>query len=208
MNDLNNKFENEASEKYNCFSQKIYKFGFFGMLFASVCVAVLYGNVSFSENIFANTGVPGSDSDPLVSKSYVDQQIEKYLGEIESQVVESASISLSDRTDIVNDVVSQIQDTYAYDGNTISATAYVPVKVSKGETIVGGEGTEMILRSGNANANCPGEDAIVDITTGLELWNDKSIERNHMILIPREDGRGVKVTETAWFMIKGKYTIK
>lgn len=201
---------NDNFEKYKDISNKIYKFGFFGMLFISVCGVMLLGKGIVSEkmstNIFANASAPGSDTDPLVSKSYVDQQIAKYLGEIEN-----LPVSTSNKNDIVNSVVAEINNTYVFDGtsmNESNAIMYVPVQVASGKIIEGGEGAEIILRSGNATAYCPGEDAIVDVTTGLELWNNRDIERNHLILIPRKDGRGVKVTEEAWFMIKGAYTIK
>lgn len=124
----------------------------------------------------------GSSSDPLVSKSYVDDQIQSVLAKINSS-----------------------------SGNTSTVTGgatFTPVEVATGKTIIGGEGTEIILRSGNAQVVLNGNDTITDATTGQALSEGKVLTTNHLTIIPRGDGRGYKVTHNAWFLVKGSYTIK
>lgn len=124
----------------------------------------------------------GSSSDPLVSKSYVDDQIQSVLAKINSS-----------------------------SGNTSTVTGgatFAPVEVATGKTIIGGEGTEIILRSGNAQVVLNGNDTITDATTGQALSEGKVLTTNHLTIIPRGDGRGYKVTHNAWFLVKGSYTIK
>lgn len=124
----------------------------------------------------------GSQSDPLVSKSYVDDKIEQVLAKIGSG---SSS------------------------GTTESASAvFTPVSVAVGKTIIGDEGTEMILRAGKASVVISGSEGITDATTGQALYNGHKTTLNHLTIIPRNDGRGFKVTEAAWFLVKGGYTIK
>lgn len=123
----------------------------------------------------------GSSSDPLVSKSYVDDQIQAVLEKINS----------------------------SNSGNTGSAgDTFTPVEIKTGGTIIGGEGTEMILRAGNAQVVLNGNDTITDATTGQALTEGKELTLNHLTIIPRGDGRGYKVTHNAWFLVKGSYTIK
>ena len=121
----------------------------------------------------------GSEADPLVSKSYVDDKINQVMNMVGS---DSSSVSVGG--------------------------SYVPVSVGVGKTIIGGEGTEMILRAGKGDIVISGKEGIVDATTGQALYNGHKAALNHIMIIPRNDGRGVKVTEAAWFLVKGSYNIK
>ena len=129
-------------------------------------------------------GAAGTQDDPLVSKSYVDDTINQVL-----EIVNGGSVSA--------------------DGSIAPAgTSYQPVYVSVGQIIIGGEGTELILRSGKGNIYIEGVDGLVDSTTGKNLTTGDVATTNHMMIVPRDDGRGVKVTEAAWFLVKGDYMIK
>lgn len=131
--------------------------------------------------VFANQA--GSEADPLVTKSYVDDKINKALETINSS---------SGNTDNVN----------------INTISYTPVYATVGQTIYGKEGTEIILRSGKGIAVVPTAEGISNITTGQDLKNNASVGKNHLLITPRDDGRGIKVTENAWFLVKGDYSIK
>jgi len=84
---------------------------------------------------------------------------------------------------------------------------FTPVFVSAGNIVLAAEGTEIILRSGTATAHVPGPDGIVNITSGQDMPHGAAISRNNLLIIPREDGRGIAATTDAWFIIKGGYTI-
>ena len=129
-------------------------------------------------------GAAGTQDDPLVSKSYVDDKINQVL-----EIVNGGSVS--------------VDGTIAPAGGS-----YQPVYASVGQVVLGGEGTEIILRSGKANIYIEGVDGLVDATTGKNLTTGDVATSNHIMIVPRDDGRGVKVTEAAWFLIKGDYTIK
>lgn len=131
-------------------------------------------------SVYAATA--GSEADPLVSKSYVDDKI--------NQVI--SMINTGSSTTVVD---------------SSSADTYVPVSAAVGQTVTGGEGTEIILRAGKGNVIINGVDGIVDATTGGDLKNGAAVTKNHIMIVPRADGRGIKVTEAAWFLIKGDYSI-
>ncbi len=122
----------------------------------------------------------GTEDNPLVTKSYVDEKITEL----------KALISTGDSTAAP---VSQ-------------GSSYEPVYVSVGQTIYGGEGTELILRAGKGNVVISGADGIVDASTGTDLKGG-AVTKNHILIVPRDDNRGVKVTEAAWFLVKGDYRI-
>lgn len=149
--------------------------------------------------IFASVAVfasqAGGENDPVVTKSYVNDQINNVLK-------------------IINDTIGGTKDTPSTEETpdaeapTTEVTAYIPVLVEVGQSIYGKEGTEMILRSGKGTAIVPGEEGIVNITKGIDIKNNGIINKNEMLIIPRDDSRGVKVTEKAWFLVKGEYEIK
>ena len=128
---------------------------------------------------------PGSPEDPVVTRSYVDYQINQLL----------ELIMGTNGGTISSGIVSQ-------------DARYTPVQAFEGDVIIGHEGTEIILRSGTASAVVPGENGITNATAGQELFNNAVIERNNLIIIPRQDGRGVRITaEESWFLIRGGYDI-
>ncbi|MDE6357606.1 MAG: hypothetical protein K2L15_03345 [Eubacteriales bacterium] len=131
--------------------------------------------------VFGNQA--GGQTDPLVTKSYVDEKINKTLETINNN---SGSTS----------------------GVNINATSYTPVYATVGQTLYGKEGTEIILRSGKGTAVVPTAEGIANITTGQDLKNNTFVGKNHLLITPRDDGRGIKVTENAWFLVKGDYIIK
>lgn len=131
--------------------------------------------------VFANQA--GGADDPLVTKSYVDDKINKALEKLNLNQQEGTNVN-------------------------INALSYTPVMVTVGQTIYGKEGTEIILRSGKGTAVVPTREGIANITTGQDLKNGAFIGRNHLLITPRDDGRGIKVTENAWFLVKGDYSIK
>lgn len=145
-------------------------------------VAVLTTGISFA--------TAGGSDDPLVAKSYVDDKINQVL-------------------EVINTTVGKDNQTNQNTSQTVLPdTSFKPVLVEVGQTIYGKEGTELILRSGKGNAVVPGAEGIANLTNGLEVKNKNTINKNQLLIIPRDDGRGVKVTEKAWFLVKGGYEIK
>ncbi|NLT47887.1 MAG: hypothetical protein GXX92_05675 [Clostridiales bacterium] len=93
-------------------------------------------------------------------------------------------------------------------GGQASASVFQPVFVEKGKNLIGGEGTELILRSGGALAIAKGQDGLSDVTEGKDLAGTLAVTRNHLLLIPRADGRGIYAATDIWVMVKGTYTIE
>lgn len=162
-----------------------------------LATCILAGGTVFAATI-------GSESDPLVSKSYVDSKIEQVLTLINGNG--TGSSSGVDVDALAKQVLAKINEG-DITGGSVAAEGYVPVSVAVGQTIYGGEGTEFILRAGKGNISVSGVDGIADITTGEELLNGSRAVKNHLMIVPRDDGRGIEVTEAAWFLVKGSYEI-
>lgn len=110
---------------------------------------------------WAAPGAPGTDTDPLVTKSYVDQ--------------------------------------YAL---------WQVVNLKAGQKLMAGAGTELILRAGSANAVTSPGGGLSDVTAGKDLSGGVALVANHLVIVPRADGRGVAAVTDAVFLVRGAYTIQ
>lgn len=172
-----------------------------------ICVIVC---IALAITVFA--AQVGSAEDPLVSKSYVDDKISQVLEVLgNNSNSSSASISQEERDKLKAEIIAELgasKEDLTGGSVPVENNSYVPVYVKVGQTILGGEGTEMILRSGKAEIYITGVAGIVNATTGKEMTNGSKASWNNIMIIPRNDGRGFKVTEAAWFLVKGDYEIK
>lgn len=126
----------------------------------------------------------GGESDPIVTKSYVDSLINELKA---SQGTSSSTVT----------------------GDGAGET-YQIVHLAANTRIIGGESTEMILRSGEATVWTDNEkgNGISDLTAGKDLTIGTKVQANHLILIPRADGRGISVWTDSYVMVKGKFSTR
>ncbi len=103
---------------------------------------------------------PGSDQDPVVTRSYVDQY-----------------------------------------------TTLQVVSLTAGQQLVADAGAEIILRAGKATA-VASSGGVADLTAGKDLKSGEVIVANHLLLIPRSDGRGLKAGTDLVLIIRGTFIIK
>ena len=79
---------------------------------------------------------------------------------------------------------------------------------SAGDIIIGDKGSELILRSGIATVVDNTGGGIADVTSGIDIIKGVSVPQNHLLIIPRDDGRGVKAeNNNVVLLIRGTYTI-
>lgn len=164
------------------------------MVLGAVTVLALFGAVSS-----ATSGEPGTSTDPLVTKSYV----EKRLAEINT--------TLNDKLTSLTARVSKLEAGTGTGGSTGSTVpgappAFVVVELKAGDTVTFGENTQVILRGGSATA-IAGVNDLPDVTGGNGLSMGQKIPLNHLIIIPKNDGRGMSIKERTWLMISGQYTV-
>lgn len=90
--------------------------------------------------------------------------------------------------------------------NLSDGTVWQVVKVDPGIKVLASDTGEFVLRSGTARViGNEFNEGISDLTSGSEVKNGDLVSKNHHLLIPRGDGRGI-VTETVCYIIyKGLY---
>ncbi len=126
------------------------------MIFAVVCALI---------TVVVYAAQPGTQEDPLVTKSYLEN------------------------------VMAQ-------------ETKFKVVEVPAGKKVICSAGTEMILRMGTCSVVGTQKGGVSDVTMGYDLADGTNVQGNHLLIVPLDDGRGVKTSTTCLIMIKGGYTIK
>ncbi|MFD1887494.1 hypothetical protein [Paenibacillus wenxiniae] len=176
----------------------------------------------------------GSADDPVVTKSYVDQQIQKALGGnlntgSSNNSSSSSTTNNSNTSSGTKNNTSSSTNTSSSNSNTTNANAGTTtgssatsaatsatskidiVELRPGKTLIAKAGTQIIVRHGNATVYSDGTNGIVDVTAGTDLGGNQAIANNHLLLFPR-DGRGVMVTanqtSNATLMVIGSYDVQ
>ncbi len=178
-----------------------------------ICISLLVTNIVFATGVTS----PGSSNDPVVSKSYVDELVGDILGKVLG--LEKAYSELKARVDLIEETVTNGVAVNNENNNsdtnnnneqtgTVQNYTFKPIELSVNQLLIGGEGTELILRSGAAVGYTEVANGLTNITNGTEIMNNDQIPLNNVLIVPRNDNRGISVTANqTWIMIRGDYTI-
>jgi hypothetical protein len=126
---------------------------------------------------------PGTDSDPIVAKSYVDEKV----GVLQQQIQQLTT------------------------GSGSGGSQYTILQnLKSGQKILTGENTEIIVRVGTSKALKGEMGRLVDLTsdTAGDLLEGMIVPLNHLVLSARNDGRGIIVeTDGSVVVVRGLYTL-
>mgnify|MGYP000209313628 CR=1 FL=1 len=233
-----------------------------------VSVLIIVSSLVAVHIIQAATAEPGTDEDPLVTKSYVDQKFESFsaLEELDDRIeelsknekeqtekledlstksekqtekieelstkneqqieqIEELSSKNDANTKRIEELTKALNDLYeknaeyelkteALETRLASIESYgkfIPLELTENQKLMTGESAEIILRGGKAKAIGGEGGGLSDITsgTGADVNTDQDVPLNHLLLVSRDDGRGIKiVSKKAWVLVKGPYTIE
>lgn len=144
----------------------------------------------------------GSASDPIVTKSYVDQKIREISGNMDNGNLAKQVATQQALIENLMEEISELKNVETTNNNIFEV-----VVVQPGQVIYGKQSTEMIMRSGKAQAVAVAAGGLQDITSGEDLSSGMEIPKNHLLIIPREDGRGLLADTKLTVMVRGGYTI-
>ena len=89
-----------------------------------------------------------------------------------------------------------------------SAAVFSVVTLSKGQTLVGDVGCEVMLRIGSATCVSDGSTGLIDTTSGGNLGNGKALEKNHLYMVTISTRSVSAGSETVKLLVRGPYTIQ
>jgi hypothetical protein len=121
------------------------------------------------------------NSDPLVTLSYLEKRIEEFKTYVDNNA----------------------------QGSVATRSKFEVVEVKAGQSVIFTDNSvEFILRSGDATAIASRNGGLSDLTEGVDLLTGDAIKKNHLMLVPRNDNRGVVAETNLWIMIKGTYEFR
>lgn len=142
------------------------------------CVALVAVTIT---GVALAAGTQGSQSDPLVTLSYINDVLVPELMAKADEHMETKA----------DELMEEVQ--------TRGKAVFVTAEVLTGGKLNLTAGTQLILRQGKA----VNTDGLIDLTEGASMWNE--LQPNHLY-IATMDGQVVTVTENALFLVQGKYT--
>ena len=130
----------------------------------------------------------GSAGDPLVTLSYLN---ETFFNEIMGRVDQK----IAQRTG------------QAVPSGGASSASFTVVTLSRGQTLTGDIGCEVMLRVGSAVCVSPSDPGLIDETTAATLADGGALVQNHLYMMTIE-GRGVRAAaDTVKVLARGSYTV-
>jgi hypothetical protein len=152
----------------------------------------------------AEAPAPGSASDPVITKSYFEQNSLTQAQVKQLISTEIAKLPTSGNTNGGNSGVGSGA------GSSTGTAALTVVQLKAGQTLYAGAGSEFIVRTGKTIAVSNDEDGIPDVTSGKDIPAGAAIENNHHLIFPR-DTRGIKPapknSAEIYIMVRGNYLI-
>lgn len=180
----------------------------------------------------ATSGQAGSEFDPLVTKSYVDKQIELLTqkigtgsqqsnpqggtstGTVDEQVLNNIRTDVRDLINLTIDAFTRIDSLERQNLELIRRIeelerGFIVVEATKGQKIILGAGSEILVRSGETTALSGEMGGLADVTAAKDLTTGTKITNQHLLLSSREDGRGILVvSDKAYMLIRGSYNVE
>jgi len=136
---------------------------------------------------------PGSADDPLITLSYFTEKFDELKEDL-----------IKDIEDLKEELLEETEEAKEPD---ISAAMFKLINLKEGSTLICSEGAEFIIRTGKMEAIASASGGLSDVTNGTNIDNGVLVPYNHHIIIPRNDGRGLKVIIGGAIMIKGEYEV-
>ena len=205
------------------------------LAFGLALILTVFLNLSVSADPSANSNAAaGSADDPLVTLGYINKVYMPQVSQTIDKAISDKLKSINDKIDALNSKVAALSSSGSSGSSSTpgttspkepqpppvqnvyvmpdaASTSYVVLELAKGQKLRVKEGTlELILRPGGTAVVVSDykTQGIADLTAGDEILNGKNLPINHSLLIPRNDGRGIKITSViAYVMVRGDYEI-
>lgn len=168
--------------------------------------------------IFASAAAYGSESDPLVTVSYINDVVKpqitndidkaitdketELLNTIETKISASAMGGSSYSDEVLDEIA---QRAAKLSGNT-GAESWQVIKVPAGKTLSGNVGCQILLRIGGASCVSSGTTGLINLSDATILASGGALKQNNLYM-STIDGRGFKAASDATVLVKGSYSI-
>jgi hypothetical protein len=154
----------------------------------------------------------GSQSDPLITLSYLNQTAKPSIKDELDASIEQA------KTELAGSLNAQISDfTREIDAKIASAgdgalpageKTFTVVTLKHRQVIKCGAGTEILIRSGSATAYGGTSPRLIDTTGGTEITAaGAALKKNHMYMVTIAENGLRAASDSVTLLIRGEYTV-
>ena len=153
----------------------------------------------------------GTQGDPLVTLSYLNETfMTQILSKVDEKLVTRNALI---KTELETKIGQTERDLLLQLGGSVgdaeggTAVSFAAVNLYAGQTLYGGAGCEVMLRSGKATCFSEGKSTpgLVDTTDGKTINHGTALVQNHLYMMP--DNRGVTASSDTLVLVRGDYTI-
>ena len=158
----------------------------------------------------AYAATAGGQSDPLVTLGYlnnifsaqVDSQVEQAVSDREDQLRQDLDQAIEDWDEQVQDAIG--------DGGVggASNSVFQVVTLTRGQTLVGDVGCEVMLRIGSAQCVSSGSPGLIDVSAGTTLNDGQALETNHLYMVTISTRSVQATSNSAKVLVRGPYEIR
>ncbi len=147
----------------------------------------------------------GSESDPLITLSYLEQQVKPAIMTQVDQKLASQSQALTEQ--FQKDAAAlkkEVEDKLAQSGG--QSSGFRTVSLSAGQVLTAQPGCELLLRTGSAKCSAPSSPGFVDLTSGGALENAAAFSPNHLY-VSAADGSAISALDAVVLLVRGSYSL-
>ena len=155
-----------------------------------ILIFILILSIAFTVVIYA---APGDSNDPIVVLSYLNDRIKALVNDY--------------KLDNIADLQKKVDTLASNESPGGSSAALEVVEIRAGEKLIAGAGTELILRGGKAFVIGSELGGLANVTAGKDFVSGMEFVSNHLMIVPRGDGRSAYTDDYAIFMVRGTYEI-
>ena len=146
-------------------------------------------------------GTAGTEDDPLVTLSYLD---EVFTARVTEQFRQELDEKESALREALEERVAALEAQVPGEGK--AGGDYAVETLSDGQTLIARRGTELMLRVGEAVVTADDEPGLVDTSTAGNLADGGSLVKNHLYMVTI-NGNGIRAVGTVKVVARGEYTI-
>lgn len=164
---------------------------------AALCVCFLFTAA------YAANAAPGSQTDPLVTLSYLNGTFTTQVKTMVDQTVNERQAELE----------QSLKNILAGNGAAAAlpsagGSVFTVVTLSQGQSLVGDVGCEVMLRVGSALCGAPDSVGLIDTTSGSVLGSGQALQTNHLYMVTISGRSVTAAAPTVKVLARGPYTIQ
>ena len=156
---------------------------------AAVCVCLLF--------TAAYAAGAGSANDPLVTLSYLNNTFSQ---KVQTMVNDTVDARKTEMEQALAKVLGQ--------GGNGSGNVFTVVTLSKGQSLVGDVGCEVMLRIGTAVCGTSDSVGLIDTTSGSNLGSGGALATNHLYMVTISTRSVTATSNTVKVLARGPYTVR